>query len=80
MTGREGVDSGIISRKKGLKIGTVEQELTVSEATVNHYLLHSAAEIQDLKQQMSRYEALMTEPDTNLEKCLARYGEAAASL
>ena len=45
------------------------------EATVNHYLLHSAAEIQDLKQQMSRYEALMTEPDTNLEKCLARYGE-----
>ncbi|ELB59938.1 TPA: ribosomal protection-like ABC-F family protein [Enterococcus faecium] len=75
LTGREGVDSGIISRKKGLKIGTVEQELTVSEATVNHYLLHSAAEIQDLKQQMSRYEALMTEPDTNLEKCLARYGE-----
>lgn len=75
LTGREGVDSGVISRKKGLKIGTVEQELTVSEATVNHYLLHSAAEIQDLKQQMSRYEALMTEPDTNLEKCLTRYGE-----
>ncbi|MDB1171808.1 ABC-F family ATP-binding cassette domain-containing protein [Enterococcus faecium] len=75
LTGREGVDSGVISRKKGLKIGTVEQELTVSEATANHYLLHSAAEIQDLKQQMSRYEALMTEPDTNLEKCLARYGE-----
>ncbi|WP_426069757.1 ATP-binding cassette domain-containing protein, partial [Escherichia coli] len=60
LTGREVVDSGVISRKKGLKIGTVEQELTVSEATVNHYLLHSAAEIQDLKQQMSRYEALMT--------------------
>ena len=65
----------MLSVAKGLKIGTVEQELTVSEATVNHYLLHSAAEIQDLKQQMSRYEALMTEPDTNLEKCLARYGE-----
>lgn len=31
LTGREGVDSGVISRKKGLKIGTVEQELTVSE-------------------------------------------------
>ncbi len=75
LTGSEGVDSGVISRQKGLRIGTVEQELTVSEATVTHYLLHSAANIQELKQQMSHYEALMAEPDTDLEKCLIRYGE-----
>ncbi len=49
--------------------------MTVSEATVTHYLLHSAATIQELKQQMSHYEALMAEPDTDLEKCLIRYGE-----
>ena len=75
LTGSEGVDSGVISRQKGLRIGTVEQELTVSEATVTHYLLHSAATIQELKQQMSHYEALMAEADTDLEKCLIRYGE-----
>lgn len=75
LTGSEGVDSGVISRQKGLRVGTVEQELTVSEATVTHYLLHSAATIQELKQQMSHYEALMAEPDTDLEKCLIRYGE-----
>lgn len=75
LTGAEGVDSGVISRQKGLRIGTVEQELTVSEATVTQYLLHSAATIQELKQQMSHYEALMAEPNTDLEKCLIRYGE-----
>ena len=64
-----------LSAAKRLEGRTVEQELTVSEATVTHYLLHSAATIQELKQQMSHYEALMAEPDTDLEKCLIRYGE-----
>ncbi|MRW25093.1 ATP-binding cassette domain-containing protein, partial [Staphylococcus aureus] len=75
LTGREGVDSGVISRKKGLKIGTVEQELTVSEATVNHYLLHTAAEIPDVKLQRGRYEAVIAEPDISVGLCLAGYGK-----
>ncbi len=75
LTGREGVDSGVISRKKGLKDRDGRTRTYSFRSDRQPLGRRSAAEIQDLKQQMSRYAALTTEPDTNLEKCLARYGE-----
>lgn len=74
LAGQESLDGGTISCKKGLKVGLVEQDLVQTKTTVENYLLASAVTLQELKQQLHFYEAQMTDPSVNLDKCLAQYG------
>ncbi|AYW47444.1 ABC transporter [Tetragenococcus osmophilus] len=75
ITGGEGVDSGTVSRKKGLKIGYVPQTFAESDLTVSNYLEESFFELQNLQQQLRTYEQKMTDPAENLDHIVSVYGK-----
>lgn len=74
LTGEEGVNSGIVARKKGLHIGYVPQQLPVSNETVRNYLLDSFIELKSLRENMHLIEAKMQDPQADFERVLAHYG------
>lgn len=74
LTGEEGVNGGTIARQKGLVIGYVPQKLIQKNCSVEEYLLNSFPEIESLAKEMRRVEALMADPDNDLERLLSHYG------
>lgn len=74
LTGEEGLTSGTIAWQKGLTIGYVPQKLAQTNHSVQAYLLDSFPEIEALAQEMRRVEALMADPDNDLERLLSHYG------
>lgn len=75
ITGEEGVDSGAVSRKKGMKIGYVPQTFAQSHLTVANYLKENFSELQDLQQQLRAYEQKMTDPVEDLDHVMNVYGK-----
>ena len=74
LTGEEGVNGGTIARQKGLVIGYVPQKLIQKNCSVEEYLLNSFPEIESHAKEMRRVEALMADPDSDLERLLSHYG------
>lgn len=75
ITGKEGVSSGTVSRKKGLTIGYVPQTFEQSNLTVSNYLAESFYELQALKKQLHAYEQKMTDPTIDLAHVMTVYGK-----
>ncbi|GAB2027302.1 ribosomal protection-like ABC-F family protein [Lactovum odontotermitis] len=76
ISGEEAPDMGAVSRKKGLKIGYVEQNQLSSNERVLDYLLASFETIRQLKSQMTALELQLTTADNEMiEKVLSRYGK-----
>lgn len=75
ITGAEGIDSGKVSRKKGLKIGCVPQSFPQSHSTVSNYLEESFFELQNLKKQLHVYEQKMSDSTEDLEHMIDVYGK-----
>jgi ATPase subunit of ABC transporter with duplicated ATPase domains len=48
LLGIEGIDEGVISRKKGVSIGWVPQQLTMSDRTAFEYISHSFVGLHEL--------------------------------
>ncbi len=74
LLGIEGIDAGVISRKKGGLIGWIPQQLTMSDKISFEYINHSFVALHELQAQLHHYEAKMTEATANLERILAYYG------
>ncbi|MGX7163596.1 ribosomal protection-like ABC-F family protein [Enterococcus massiliensis] len=74
LTGAEGIQEGVVARKKGLAIGFVPQKLTRNKETVKEYLLTSFHELQNLRQEMQRIEIQMTDVAADIERLLIQYG------
>ncbi|HEC0602024.1 TPA: ABC-F family ATP-binding cassette domain-containing protein [Listeria monocytogenes] len=77
LKGTEGVDSGIVTSKKGAKIGLLEQLSTVDpNIIVEQYLRTSFGELEDLEKELRALEGEMA---TNAsEKLMNRYGDKMA--
>lgn len=75
ITGAEGIDSGKVSRKKGLKIGYVPQSFPQSHSTVSNYLEESFFELQNLKKQLHVYEQKMSDSTEDLDHMIDVYGK-----
>lgn len=74
LLGIEGVDEGVLSKKKGLKIGWVPQELVSDDIPVFDYISQSFTELQGIKEQLQHYEEKMTQPEVNLVHVMTLYG------
>lgn len=74
LLGIEGIEEGVISRKKGVSIGWVPQQLTMSDRTAFEYISHSFVGLHELQAQLHHYEAKMMETTADLERILAYYG------
>ncbi|HFQ6083137.1 TPA: ribosomal protection-like ABC-F family protein [Listeria monocytogenes] len=80
LKGTEGVDSGIVTSKKGARIGLLEQLSSVDPniivIIVEHYLRTSFGELEDMEKELRSLEAEMA---TNAsEKLMNRYGDKMA--
>ncbi|MDN6242949.1 MAG: ATP-binding cassette domain-containing protein [Tetragenococcus koreensis] len=75
ITGTEGVAEGVVSRKKGLKIGYVSQIFVESNLTVFDYLDESFPKLQRLQEQLRIYENKMIDPTTDLDHVMRVYGK-----
>lgn len=75
ITGREPVDSGTVSCKKNIRIGYLAQMPEVYEQQVKTYLLETFTLQNSIQNQLTHLEEAMTDPDCDLEKTLARYGQ-----
>lgn len=74
LLGTEGIDTGVISRKKGLSIGWIPQTLPSTNQTAFDYISHSFTVLHDVQQQLRYYEAKMTTPTGDLARVLTIYG------
>lgn len=60
LKGTEGVDSGIVTSKKGARIGLLEQLSSVDpNIIVEHYLRTSFGELEDMEKELRSLEAEM---------------------
>ncbi|MGX7196945.1 ribosomal protection-like ABC-F family protein [Enterococcus olivae] len=71
---KEGIDQGTVSYKKGLRIGWVPQKLLFSEYTSFEYIYQSFEELENIRQQLHRYEQKMADLEEELERNLFLYG------
>ncbi len=77
LRGLENVDSGIVTHKKGVKIGLLNQMSTVhSEMLVEDYLRTSFGELQRLENELRTLEQEMA--TNSSEKLINRYGDKMA--
>lgn len=77
LKGLENVDSGIVTHKKGVKIGLLNQMSTVhSEMLVEDYLRTSFGELQRLEKELRELEQEMA--TNSSEKLMNRYGDKMA--
>lgn len=74
LLGIEGVDGGVLSKKKGLEIGWVPQNLVSDERPVFDYINQSFTELQTIKQQLRHYEKKMSQPEEDLTHLMTLYG------
>ncbi|MDH6363233.1 ATP-binding cassette subfamily F protein 3 [Enterococcus sp. PF1-24] len=72
--GEEGINAGVISYQKGLKIGYIQQSHPQISETVLTYILQSFTEILAVKEQLAYLEEKMAQADSDFEKVLQRYG------
>lgn len=77
LKGTEGVDSGIVTSKKGAKIGLLEQLSTVDpNIIVEQYLRTSFGELEDLEKELRALEGEMATNSSG--KLMNRYGDKMA--
>lgn len=77
LKGTEGVDSGIVTSKKGAKIGLLEQLSTVDpNIIVEQYLRTSFGELEELEKELRALEGEMA--TNSSEKLMNRYGDKMA--
>jgi ATP-binding cassette subfamily F protein 3 len=74
LLGQEQVDSGTISRRKGLSIGYIAQEFPTTMETAQTYLQHSSPLLDKIRQDMHHCEQQMAKPSADLSKLLDYYG------
>ena len=75
LAGLESLDQGEVSRKKGLKVGYLEQNPSPCIQTVFGSLLESHKEIKELKKKLEQIENLMADPMTFNDELLSNYGQ-----
>ncbi|MBO0472289.1 ABC-F family ATP-binding cassette domain-containing protein [Enterococcus ureasiticus] len=75
ITGIETVDSGTVSCKKNARIGYLAQMPDVCEQKVKDYLLETFTLLNSIHYQLTQLEEQMTNPECDLDKILARYGQ-----